>query len=133
MALSNGLTPKQDEFARAYVETRCATEAYRRAGYSTRQSDKSIHENASKLLTKVMPRVEQLQQRAQKRHDVTVDDIRKMLEEDRQFAREVKQAGASVSAAMGIAKLYGHLVDKQEHSGKDGAPSIAVTITRKAQ
>ena len=41
------LTPKQDEFARAYVETGCASTAYRRAYDVKATSDKSVHENAS--------------------------------------------------------------------------------------
>jgi phage terminase small subunit len=69
------LTPKQEAFAKAYIETGNASEAYRRAGYSTKQSAKAINENASKLLTKVQPRVKELQTATAKRHEVTVDRI----------------------------------------------------------
>lgn len=57
------LTDKQDKFARVYVETGNASEAYRQAyPRSKAWKDKSVHEEASKLLAnpKVAPRVEEL-------------------------------------------------------------------------
>lgn len=75
--MSAKLTPKQEAFARAYVETGNASEAYRRAYDASGTTDKSVHENAAKLIkhTKVAPRIEQLQQEIAKRHDVTIDRI----------------------------------------------------------
>ena len=132
MALKEHLTPRQDAFAMAYVETGCAAEAYRRAGYSTRQSDKSVHENASKLLTKVLPRVEALRLSHANRHEITVDSITAELEQARQMAMKSGQVSAAVAATMGKAKLHGFLTDKHEMAGKDGRdmPAINVTITR---
>lgn len=73
-----GLSPKQEAFARAYVETLSGAAAYRKA-YNVRPGtkDSSIHVNASKLLAdaKVAQRVAELQQAAAKRHDITVDKI----------------------------------------------------------
>lgn len=117
------LTDRQEAFAKAYVETGNASEAYRMAGYSTAQSDRSIHQNASKLLAKVLPRVEQLHERAQIRHDVTLDTLTADLRAAYAKAMaEPKGASAAVSAVMGLAKLHGLLVDKQEHSGPGGEP-----------
>jgi hypothetical protein len=98
--------------AKAYAETGNASEAYRRAGYSKRQSTQSIHENASKLLAKVLPRVEALQADHAKRHDVTIDGITTMLREDRELAHRLGQAGAAVSASTSLAKLHGLIIDK---------------------
>lgn len=71
------LTPKQEAFAKAYVETGNASEAYRRAYDVDTMKDENIWTEASKLLThpKVAPRIEQLQLALQKRHDVTMDKI----------------------------------------------------------
>ncbi len=118
------MTPRQEAFARAYVETGNASEAYRRAGYSQAQSDEAIHQNACKLLAKVLPRVEQLQQKVIERHDVTIDTIAGMLKEDRELARGSKQAGPAVTATMGLAKLYGLITDKRELTVKTGAEDL---------
>jgi phage terminase small subunit len=96
----DGLTPKQEAFACAYVETGNASEAYRRSGYSTRQSAKAINENSSKLLTKVLPRVQQLQAGHARRHNIMVDSITEMLKADRELARSLNQPAVAVSASM---------------------------------
>lgn len=125
------LPVKREAFAMAYVETGNASEAYRRAGYSQNASAKTINEEASRLLAnpKVSARVDELKAQHAERHGETVDSIAAMLREDRQFARACETPAAAVSATMGLAKLYGHLVDKKEHSGKDGAP-LTITFSR---
>lgn len=118
------LTPKQEAFCQAYIETGNASEAYRRS-YNVRPATKpeAINVNASKMLAdaKIALRVAELKAVHAERHGVTVDDIADMLREDRKFARECATPAAAVSATMGLAKLYGHLRDKVEHTGKDGA------------
>ncbi len=114
------MTPKQEAFAQAYIETGNASEAYRRAYNAKKMKPESINVNACKLLAdaKVSQRVAELKAEHARRHEVTVDDIRQMLLEDRTFAREKENPAAAVSATMGLAKLYGHLRDKVEHSGE---------------
>jgi phage terminase small subunit len=75
--VASDLTPKQEAFALAYVETGNATEAYRRAGYSPNMSDKTATEAASRLLknSNVIARVDELRQKVAERHNVTVDKI----------------------------------------------------------
>lgn len=131
------LTPKQDAFARAYVETGSQAEAYRRAYKSDKLSGNAIRVEACRLMDnpKVSLMVEKLQQRALKRHDITVDSLTEMLMEDRELAHNVEAPGAAVTAVMGLAKLHGLIVDKSknEHTGADGAPlmpEINVTISR---
>ena len=82
----------------------------------------SVHVNACKLLknAKVALRLDQLQQRAQKRHDINIDTITEMLKADRELARKNAQSSAAVNAVMGMAKLHGLLVDKQEQTGANG-------------
>lgn len=71
------LTPKQEAFARAFVETNNASEAYRRSYDCSRTKDTSVHVNACKTLadTRVALRVQELREKAAKRNDVTVDKI----------------------------------------------------------
>ena len=118
------MTPKQEAFARFYVETGNASEAYRRAGYSVRQSPEAITQNASKLLTKVLPTVKQLQQKHQKRHDITVDKLTEMFLEDRDGARTASQYSAAISANVGLAKLHGHMVEKREIKHVSGVEDL---------
>lgn len=60
------LTPKQEAFVSAYLETGNASEAYRRAYDCGGSSDAAINVNACKLLknTKVALRLQELQERA---------------------------------------------------------------------
>lgn len=110
----------------AYVETGNASEAYRRAFDASKMKAASIAVNASKLLAdaKVALRVKELQAKAVKRHEITVDDLIRELEEARKVAsnQEKPQAAAMVAATMGKAKLLGMLTDKTELTGADGGP-----------
>ena len=120
------LTPKQEAFARAYVETGNASEAYRRA-YDVAPDCKpeTIWSNACQLLsdTKVSQRVMELQSAARERLMVTVESLTRELDEARALAlADPKGAAAAVSATMGKAKLHGLLTDKLEATGKDGGP-----------
>lgn len=116
------LTVKQEAFCLAYIETGNASEAYRRAGYSTKAAQKTIHEAASRLLAegKVSARVSELKAVLAEHFDITVERIAAMLQEDRQFARECSTPAAAVSATMGLAKLGGLLIDKRDHTSSDG-------------
>ena len=129
------LTPKQEAFALAYVETGNASEAYRRAYNAEKMKPASVAVNASKLLAgaKVALRVQELQAKAVERHEITVDDLIRELEEARTAAsnQEKPQAAAMVAATLGKAKLLGMLTDKTEVTGKDGGPidhSLRVTF-----
>lgn len=118
------LTPKQEAFAQAYIETGNASEAYRRAYNASRMKDEVIHVKASELLKhgKVAVRVAELQAAIQKRHEVTVDSLVAELEEARSLALKIEAPAPAVAATMGKGKLLGLIVDKAEHSGKDGGP-----------
>ena len=117
------LTPKQEAFVQTYIETGNASEAYRLA-YDTKASSKTVHEKASRLLAegKVRARLKALQEKHSERHEVTVDSLVLELDEARSLAMRTKAPGAAVSAIMGKGKLLGLVVDRNEHSGKDGEP-----------
>ena len=116
------LTSKQEAFARAYVELGNATEAYRQSyDVSPEAKPEGVWVDACKLLgsPKVALRIEQLQQAARERHDITIDTITKMLKEDRELAREQGQTSAAVSAVMGLAKIHGLVIDKSSNENRN--------------
>jgi phage terminase small subunit len=142
------LTPKQEAFALAYVETGNASEAYRRSYDSSKSTEKSIWQSASRLLAdiKVASRIAELQERAVKRHDVTVDSLTRELDEDRKLARSLDMPSAAISAVMGKAKLHGLAADRvamggdaknptpiQIASSKDIARAMLLIISRAEQ
>ena len=129
------LTPKQEAFALAYVETGNASEAYRRSYNAEKMKPSVIAVKASELLAhgNVSVRVKELQSAALDEHKITMSDILRELEEARVVAlqQEKPQAAAMVAASMGKAKLLGLLTDKTELTGKDGGPVETVTrVTR---
>lgn len=122
------LTPKQEAFARAYVEAGNASEAYRQA-YNVGENTKAetVNKRASELLSngEVTGRVAELQSEAKERTMVTVESLTQELDEARLHAlKDDKGASAAVSAIMGKAKLHGLLVEKHEHSG-----AISLTVS----
>lgn len=121
-----GLTPKQEAFALAYIETGNASEAYRRSYNASKMKPEVVHVKACELLAsgKVAVMVRSLQDEAKKRHVITVDDILRELEEARAVAMsgERPQASAMVAATMGKAKVLGLASDKVVHQGDPENP-----------
>jgi len=118
------LTPKQEAFALAYVETGNAAEAYRRA-YDVRAATQhsSIYVAASKLLdnAKIMQRVADLQKQAAEMCLYTVKDAFTEYEIARQLALQVENPSAAVSAVNGKVKLFGlDQPQKVDHTSSDG-------------
>lgn len=107
---------RHERFAQALAKGHTATEAYRLAGY---KGDRTA---ASRLSTKVniADRVSELQGKAAKRVEVTVETLAAELEEARQRAIANDQPSAAVSATMGKAKLFGLLVEKRHVTGAIG-------------
>jgi phage terminase small subunit len=112
------MTPKQELFAQAYLETSNASEAYKRA-YNTQANANTVNRKASQLLKhpEVIKLLADLQAIHRQRHKLTIDDILQELEQSRLLALENIQCSAAISATMGKAKLLG--LDKQviEHKG----------------
>lgn len=105
------LTVKQEKFCQAYVETGNASEAYRMAYATDKMKATSINSKAYELLNngEITVRVAQLQHEHRTKHDITVSELLKELEEARQKAlsAETPQASAAVAATMGKARLTG--------------------------
>jgi phage terminase small subunit len=111
------MTPKQAAFVREYLIDRNATQAAIRAGYSA----DTAKQQGSRLLTKVdiMRAVEAKEAKLQERCDVTVESVTKMLNDTFTAASVEKQHAAAVSAAMGIAKLHGLIIDKSQNENRN--------------
>ena len=112
------MTPKQEQFARLYVETGNASEAYRQAYNTDNMKPETVTNEAYKLLQTpdISAMVDDLKAEARQRHAVTVDDLLHELEQARAAAltAPTPQSSAAVSATMGKAKMLGLLVDKAE-------------------
>lgn len=105
------LTPKQEAFCLAYLETGNASEAYRRAYSAENMKPETVNRSAKELLDhpKITARLAELRRPIAKRHKITLDDLLRELEEARSAALscENPQSSAAVSATMGKAKLLG--------------------------
>ncbi len=132
-----GLTPKQEAFALAYVETGNASEAYRRSYNAEKMKPETVNRTAKELLDnpKIAARLAELKAAHVERHEITVDDLIRELEEARSIAMagERQQPAAMVAATMGKAKILGLVQDKVDArlTGPDGGPiehSLRVTF-----
>ena len=110
------LTIKQENFARKYIECSCASEAYRFAYNTKRMKPETIWSRACEVLknSKVAARVDQLQEQAQQRHEITFDNMIQMFIEDREQAKQLNQTSAAISADNAIAKMLGFMTEKSE-------------------
>lgn len=111
------LTPKQEAFARAYVETGNASEAYRLAYPKSRKwPPDSVHSRASHMLknSKVLARVEALRAEHRARHDVTVDRLTEEAFEALETAKARGNVFGMVRALDFLARLHGLFVDRHE-------------------
>lgn len=121
----SNLTLKQEAFCQAYIETGNASEAYRMAYQAEGMKPEVVNVKAAELLKngKVSVRVDELKEEHRNRHNLTVDDLIRELEEARQAAlgADTPQSSAAVGATMGKAKLLG--LDKQivDNISSDGS------------
>ncbi len=107
------LTPKQENFCLAYLETGNASEAYRRAYAAGGMAAATVNKRASELLDngEVAGRIAELRAPVIAKAKLTVEDLLAELEEARQLAMGTESAAPAVAATMGKAKLLGY--DKQ--------------------
>ncbi|ATD65395.1 terminase small subunit [Neisseria weixii] len=130
------MTPKQEQFARLYVETGNASKAYRQAYDAENMKPETVTNEAYKLLQSpdISAMADGLKAEHKARHCVIVDDVISELEQARQAALSTPtpQSGAAVSATMGKAKILGLIVDRAEikaeaevHSRKIEPPLVS--------
>ena len=103
------LTPKQEAFAQAYVETGNASEAYRRSYDAANMRPEALHVEASRLLAdpKVSLRIAHLRKVATEATQVTLTSHLRKLAELRNRATTKGQFAAAISAEIGRGKVAG--------------------------
>ena len=126
------LTPKQEAFCLAYIETGNASEAYRRAYDAENMKSETINRNAFALMgnSKIATRLQSVREVATERALVSVLSLTGELEDARALAMEGGNPSAAVSASMGKAKLHGLLVDKVDARVAGVIGMASVTIAR---
>lgn len=127
------LTPKQEAFCLAYIETGNATESYKSSYNVKTMSDNAIAVEACRMIDSpnISLRLKELREPIIARHGVTVDSLINELEEARQVALESAQSSAAVSATMGKAKITGY--DKQvvDHISSDNSMTPKAVVIGK--
>jgi phage terminase small subunit len=125
------LTPKQEAFCLAYMETSNASEAYRRSYSAENMSDPVIHNKASALLGKgyVRVRLDELRKPAAKKAQMTLESHLTRLDELSRKAEDDGQYSAAINAEVARGKASGIHVEKSERvlTGPNGEPIQTVT------
>lgn len=114
------LTQRQENFCLAYIETGNASEAYRKAYNAVRSSEKSVWENASKLLnnTKVISRLEKLRAKAADRAIITLECHLEELKTLRDEARAEGRYNAAIAAEIARGKAAGLYTEQSRTEGE---------------
>jgi phage terminase small subunit len=124
------MTPKQKEFARKYLETGCASAAYRAAYSAENMSPGAVKVEAHRMLQhpNVALTIESLQAAHRERHEITIDRLTDMALKAYEIAEAEKSPAAMVSAVQVLGKMHGKIVDraKHEHTGANGAPLLPI-------
>ena len=105
MPKTKKLTGKQKRFAQEYMIDQNATQAAIRAGYSMKSARISGSDNMSNYEVKRL--IARKQEGLAEKVEMTLEKMHKQYDEDREFARSVKAAGAAVTASISTARLYG--------------------------
>jgi phage terminase small subunit len=110
------LTPKQEAFCLAFVQSDSALTAYRAAGYSANMADKTAVEAASRLLknSNVIARIAEIRSKGAQEAAMTVAQHLADLKELREAAKGEGKYSAAVAAEVARGKVSGFYVDKVE-------------------
>jgi phage terminase small subunit len=113
------LTPKQESFCLAYIETGNASEAYRRSYNATKSKPESINRLAKALIdnVKIASRLAELRKPVVEAAQLTLASHLKRLEDLSIAAEKERQYSPAIVAEVSRGKAAGLYVDKVEHSG----------------
>lgn len=123
------LTPKQESFCLAYLETGNASEAYRRSYAASNMSSTSINRSAKELLDnpKIAARLAVVRASAAQSAEVTLVRHLGDLKELREEARAAGQFSPAIQAEIARGKVSGFYVDRVAgHDG--GALKLGATV-----
>lgn len=121
------LTPKQESFCLAYLETGSASEAYRQAYDAEGMKPETINKRASELLLngEIAGRLESLRAPVREAAQISLrqhlDDLKRL----RDLAEASEKYGPAIQAEVARGKASGLYVEKTEVTGKDGSPLLS--------
>lgn len=128
--LSQGsLTPKQENFCLAYLETGNASEAYRRSYDAEKMSDATVNRSAKELMDnpKITARVAELRKPAVEAAQVSLETHLNDLKRLRDLAEGEGKYSAAVSAEVARGKASGLYTENLNVSGNlTGMPAITI-------
>lgn len=126
----SALTPKQENFCLAYLESGNASDAYRKAYDASSMTDASVNRAAKELMDnpKITSRIEILRAPVVEQAKMTVLGHLADLKELRDMARDDGKWGPAIAAEIARGKVSGFYVEKTEHSGVVGITSITRNI-----
>lgn len=131
MANTTELTPKQEAFCLAYMETGNASEAYRRA-YDVKPNTKeaTINRTAKELIDnpKITARIKEMRAPAIKRAQITLEDHLNDLKRLRDLAEASEKYGPAINAEVARGKASGLYIERQEITGPGGTPIQTIQI-----
>lgn len=123
------LTPKQENFCLAYLETGNASEAYRRSYSASNMSENAIGVAAKELIDnpKIALRVSELRAPAVQAAQITLTDHLNDLKRLRDLAEADGKFSAAVTAEMARGKASGLYTENLNVSGSlAGMPAITI-------
>lgn len=128
------LTPKQENFCLAYLETGNASEAYRRAYDSGKMASETVGRNAFALLenSKIATRLEELRAPVRKKAALTLESHLARLEELSLKAEAAAQYSAAIKAEESRGKAAGLYTDKVDLTNSDGSLKMPQKIVIEA-
>lgn len=126
------LTPKQEGFCLAYIETGNASEAYRRAYDADKMAPTTINRNAKTLLdnSKIAARLAALRKPAADKAQLTLESHLEDLKMLRNMAVKDKKWAAAIHAEIARGKAAGLSIERHEITGKNGGPVESATFTK---
>lgn len=129
---------KAEKFSQVFIETGNASEAYRQAFPKNTMTGRNLHLEAYRYSKRphVSLMIEGLREEHRERHNMTVDDLIKELEEARQAGLEFESASAMVAATMGKAKLLGldkQLIDVTTNGGSINNPTVIELVAHNVE
>ena len=133
------LTPKQEAFCRAYVETGNASEAYRRAYDAGGMKPAAVQVNASKLLShaKVALWLQEQRELQQSRHNITLDRLTDMAIDAYNRAKaeegDAFAASAMVKAIAQLSKMHGFDAKERENDRMAVGDALAMIEARRKE
>ena len=107
------LTPKQESFCIAYIETGNASEAYRRSYGASKMKPETIAKRASELLDdgKIAGRIQEIRAPAVKKAEITLEQHLIDLKHLRDLAESAEKFGPAIAAEIARGKAAGLYVE----------------------